>query len=105
VYVAVRLVHRQSREFPARGSRRGYQRLQRVPVRTWSKFHGHGSKLENGKYAEKRITLKYPNTYNYKTKIKKGARLVPNGSVVQLVDVEWVTVMDVLNLNSMVPML
>jgi len=50
--VPVRLVHGQSREFPARGSRRGAQRFRRVPVRTWSEFHGHGAKLENGKYCE-----------------------------------------------------
>lgn len=48
--VPVRLVHRQSREFPARGSRRGDQRFRRVPVRTWSEFHGHSAKLKNGKY-------------------------------------------------------
>lgn len=52
VCVCVRLVHRQSREFPARGSRRGDQRFRRLPVRTWPEFHGHGSELENGKYCE-----------------------------------------------------
>jgi len=42
------IVHRQSREFLARGSRRGDQRFRRVPVRSGPEFHGHGAKLKNG---------------------------------------------------------
>lgn len=48
VCVCVCIVHRQSREFLARGSRWGDQRFRRVPVRSGTKFHGHGAKLENG---------------------------------------------------------
>lgn len=48
VCVCVCTVHRESREFLARGSRRGDQRFRRVPVCSGPKFHGHGAKLENG---------------------------------------------------------